>query len=448
MKFRSCMLAATACLLVAPAASAEVSLGEVKGWEAFTTGRVNAFFTYITGDGSPIDAMGQPNTIKGGGLETTKDRIQAKDAAGMAIPGDQGSVSKMRLVSGYVPNVLTIGVRNNVAPDLKLKGVASIWGTIETKGQRKYELVQANFNEAYLDLSGSWGAVRAGKTLTLFSRGSYDLHYNYGYRYGVGNQFTLGPEAGQSYGMVGFGFPVATYSAGIYYSTPSLAGLTVALGLFDATQYDVTYDRTNTPRPELELAYDLDASGVKAHIFANGGFQKLYKQNNDKDSATLWGVALGASLEFGPIQVGGNYYTGKGVGLTHAFAQPPGHTGVLVGPAVMLNPITMAAVTPDELRSFDGFGALAGYATEVFDVRLGFGQSRAHQLEIDKVMPSPALIKTQTAISVGAVFHANKHLHPSIDYLRGMYRWYTAPAPTGEPKQDVNFINVGATIDW
>jgi hypothetical protein len=274
----------------------------------------------------------------------------------------------------------------------------------------------------------------------LFSRGSYELHYNYGYRYGVGAQFSLGPEAGQSYGMVGFGLPVATHSAGVYYSTPSLAGLSVSLGLFDATQYDVTYNRTNTPRPEAELAYEFATEGFKAKVFGNGAFQKLYKQQNDKDSATLWGVSGGAGLELGPIQVGGNYFLGKGVGLTHAFAQTQGQVPHLVGPNV--HPITMAPIVPEQLRKFDGFAALAQYATGVFDIRAGFGQSRAHQLDVDKAVPTPALIKTQTAISAGFVFHVNESLHPSIDYLRGMYRWY------GGPKQDVNFINLGATIDW
>ncbi len=446
MKFASCVLAAGSYLLATAPASAEVTLGEVKGWEAFTTGRVNGFLTYAAGDGSPIDAMGAPNTVAGGGLPTTKDRVQAKDAMGMAIPSDQGSVSKWRLASGFIPNVLTLGVRNKMTEDLKLTAVTSLWGTIETRGQRKYELIQANFNEAYLDMSGSWGAVRAGKTLSLVSRGSFQLHYDYGYRYGVGAQFTLGPDPAQSYGLVGFGMPVATYSAGIYYTTPNLAGLKVNLGVFDATHYDTVWERTNTPRPEAELTYDFATPNFKTNVFLNGGFQKLYKQNNDKDSATLWGMAAGARLEFGPIHVGGNYFMGKGIGLTHAFAQASGHIGTLVGPKVTVNPITMAEVTSEELRQFDGFAALVQYGGKLFDVNLAFGQSRVHQLDIDKAQlalaPGPALIKTQTAIGAGFVFHATENLHLDIDYLRAMYRWYSTA------KQDVNFLNLGATIDW
>ena len=94
-----------------------------------------------------------------------------------------------------------------------------------------------------------------------------------------------------------------------------------------------------------------------------------------------------------------------------------------------------------ELRMFDGSSAFAQYATGIFDINLMFGQSRAHQLDIDKLLPNK-LIKTQTGIGAAFVFHANENLHLNIDYLRAMFRWYK------NEKQDVNFINAGATIDW
>jgi len=62
-------------------------------------------------------------------------------------------------------------------------------------------------------------------------------------------------------------------------------------------------------------------------------------------------------------------------------------------------------------------------------------------LEIDRRLPD-SLIKTQTGVSVGFVWHATKNLHLDVDYLRAMFRWYRGD------EQDLNFFNVGATIDW
>ena len=113
-----------------------------------------------------------------------------------------------------------------------------------------------------------------------------------------------------------------------------------------------------------------------------------------------------------------------------------------VGPANNVDPVTMAEVGDvDELRTFDGYSVFVQYAPGAFDINLAFGQSRAHLLDIDKLL-TDSLIKTQTGISAGFVYHASKNLHLDFDYMRAMFRWYLGD------KQDVNFFNAGATIDW
>jgi hypothetical protein len=51
-------------------------------------------------------------------------------------------------------------------------------------------------------------------------------------------------------------------------------------------------------------------------------------------------------------------------------------------------------------------------------------------------------IKTQTGIAAGIVYHVNESLHLDLDYLRAQFRWY------GTAKQDLNYINTGATLTW
>jgi hypothetical protein len=446
MKSLSCVVAAAGCFLFASHASAEVKLGEVGGWEVFTTGRVNAFLVYIAGDANPVAPVDNPmvSYIAGGGLQAGTDLIPELDANEMPIPGEAGKIGKWRALSGFIPNILSIGARSKVTDDLNIKGVTSIWAPIETFGQRKTYTAFANFNEAYLMLDGSWGSVTGGRTLSLFSRGSYELNYLYGYRYGVGAQLDL-VEPGSSAGLIGFGIPAASYNAGIYYTTPSLGGLALALGLFDPARFQQTWDRSETPRAEFELTYDLNNPGFATHVFVNGAYQKIYKANNAKDSDTLSGIAGGLRLEFGSVHLGASVHTGKGVGLGYVFAfdQGLGNVATAAGPAdLMLPDGSPSPNKPNELRTFDGFAVMAQYAAGTFDINLAFGQSRAHQLDIDKTKPLSALIKSQTGVGAGFVYHATENLHVSIDYLRAMYRWYAV----GE--QDVNFINAGATIDW
>jgi hypothetical protein len=381
------------------------------------------------------------NIIPGGGLPTLADRIPEVDANGDPIPGEAGTISKWRIHSGYFPNIFGFGLRSQVAEELKLTGYVALWGTIETAGMRKYFPVQADFREAYLVAGGSWGSVTAGRMMSLYSRGITEIDQLYGHGYGVGYTASLG-DTGPSFGMIGFGVLAAAYNPGLYYTTPSLGGLAINFGVFDSVLLGTAWSRTDTPRPEAEITYDFESEAFLTHLFVNGGFQKLYKENNAREAETMWGVGGGLRLEFGPFHLGGGGHYGRGLGMWRAFDGEGTLGSTNVGPTNNIDPVTMQELGhPNELRTFDGFSAFGQYSHEKFDINLAFGQSRAHLLAIDKVL-TDSLIKTQTGISAGFVFHVSKNLHLDVDYLRAMFRWYQGD------KQDVNFINAGGTIDW
>jgi hypothetical protein len=245
--------------------------------------------------------------------------------------------------------------------------------------------------------------------------------------------------------MIGFGVLAATHNAGIYYTTPDLAGLKLNAGVFDAATF-TRWDRTEFPRLETELTYDLKLPSLLTHVFVNGAHQKLYKSNNATEDETMWGLGGGLRLEVGPIHFGGGGHYGRGLGMFRAMDGDAALGDTNVGPNDNIDPTTMAPVgRRSELRTFDGFSAFLRYAHPKFDVNAAFGQSRAHLLDMDKVvrpMAETSLIKTQTGISVGFVYHVSENLHIDVDYMRAMFRWYK-----GE-KQDVNFFNAGATINW
>jgi len=163
--------ALTATLAWSGASSAEVTILKTDDWEIYTQGRVNAFFSYGVGDGLPIQ---KPNEFipAGGGIDPGNDAIPRVDANGDPIVGVQGRFRSMRVRSGFVPNVLGMGLRHPIGAGTTLNLYLAIWATIETESQRKTAPVIADAREGFLKVDGPWGTFTAGRFLSLFSRGA------------------------------------------------------------------------------------------------------------------------------------------------------------------------------------------------------------------------------------------------------------------------------------
>jgi hypothetical protein len=410
------------CLLQAREAAAEITLVKSAPWEVYTAGRVNVFWGYAIGDARPA------GNLKGGGVDSSLDRIPDEDpVTGEPDSNSQGTIRKMRVRSGFVPNVLSVGVRRKMG-ESTLRAQLSLWGTLETVGQRKFANVQADFREGFLEVAGNWGTFTGGRFGSLFSRGVTTTDFLYGHGYGVGfwggsGTYSPGPTAG----LIGFGVLANSFSPGLMYTTPSLGGFKAAVGIFDPVNLAGSWEVTRTARPEAELTYDLGAadSFFKLHVYLNGAYQKVYSGPNDE---TVRGFGGGFRTEIGNLHLGAGGHYGKGLGLYYALegseADTPG--------------------SGKPFRTADGYSVFAQYVLGQFDLNAAFGQSRIHLLD-DDLLPENVdthPIKTQTGISAGIVYHVNESLHLDLDYLRGMFRWY------GDAKQDVNYINAGVTLTW
>jgi len=414
------------CLLITRPAAAEVTLVKSDPWEVYTGGRVNAFYGWAFGDGKP---EGQ---LRGGGVDTTTDKIPKIDpATGLPDPMDPGTVSKMRFHSGFVPNVLSMGVRRKLGADTTLKAQFSIWGTLETAGQRKFMAVTADFREGFFEAQGPWGTFTAGRFGSLFSRGITETNYLYLHAYGVGfwgggGTYNPGPTAG----LIGFGVLANSFSPGMMYTTPNMGGFSAALGIFDPVNMPGSWESTRTPRPEAELMYDIGSGNdpFKLHVYVNGAVQKVYNLGQTKDF-TIRGIAGGFRAEFGGLHIGAGGHHGKGLGLYYALEGSEADT--LGG--------------GEPFRTADGFSVFAQYSLPQIDLNAGFGQSRIHLLPQDS-LPANAMvhpIKTQTGIAAAVVYHVNESLHIDLDFLRGMFSWYT-----GGGEQNINYLNAGVTLTW
>ena len=426
-------------------AAAEVTLVKPEngkdGFEVYTSGRVGAFISWAKGDNMPVaprTADGPAyNYIDAGGTGVTdtdgiSDPIYGPD--GTTVVGHtQGTVDSMRVRSGFVGNTLGLGVRRKLNDWAKVNAFTSIWSIVESPARRKYFPNYADVREGWLKIEGPWGSFLAGKALTLYNRGATEANFLYLHGYGLGYPASIS-GSGPAAGMIGFGILASTFSGGLVYTTPSLAGLQLAAGVYDPASLPGTrLERTGWARPEAELTFDQPLSTFgKIHVYVNGTIQNLYvKQDTDSFKGTAKGIGAGARLELGPVHLAGGMHAGKGLGLTFALEQSPS---------------TLDA--DSNFRSSSGFYGMGQVVVSKFDFNVGVGQTRLQPLASDlsaapgAVLPAFSLIRTQTGYAGAVVFHAASWLHFDVDVMHADFRW------TLKDKQLINFYNAGTTMTW
>jgi hypothetical protein len=449
-------------------AAAEVTIAKGDTWDAYVAGRAGAFLSYAFGQGYPVPKQPGSTLQNGSGVdpEPTRDTIYEYDAMGAPIKTQQGKLSKMRVRSGYYPNVITVGARKNFGPDLKLTAQLSVWGTVESddvltagdsestpaNGTRDNG-VSADFREGFLRLEGRWGQVDGGRYVTFAGRGLTEIDVLYAHGYGVGfplvrRDITLPLTGDLSFpgpttGMNGFGVVGATHAPGVSYLSPSLSGLRLGLGIFEAAKYtSAGWSLTSTVRPEGQVTYDIATSSVKAHVFVDGGFQTL-KQGGGLESESLWGATFGGRLEVGPVRVGAGGFYGKGIGLSYAFDENESLSSPSTMQALTMPDGSVTMVRSNKIRNQRGFMGVVQLVLGPVDLHGAFGQTVLLLLPEDKAAAATlSVIKSQTGISAGAVYHLNESLHLDVDFMNAGYRWY------GGETQAVNVVNAGATVTF
>jgi hypothetical protein len=453
-----CFVAIAGCTAVARTASAEIPILQSDTWEVYVAGRVGTFFSYGFGDGYPVPLVPMGKIVPGGGVEdgTDKRDLQAvvDPATGMSYLTQQGKLGSMRVRSGFLPNILTLGMRKKLGNDTTLKAQLSMWGTIESgpnlSGQTgggqtpraggRSGLLRADFREGYLEVEAPWGIVTGGRFVSLFNRGMREMALLYGHGYGVGfpsadvSDYVTGSlsEPGPSGGMLGFGALAATHASGVTYGTPSFAGLRINAGIFEGVLLQgAGWSTTRMPRPEAEVTYDYASPSFKTHLFANGGYQKLYISDSP-ESETMYGAGYGGRFEVGPVHLGVGGHYGKGAGLYYTFD----------GSATLSS---SAMVPPDQqknpLRTMSGVVAFLQLVAGQFDINLAAGQTQVKRVPADNNF-TDSVIKTQRAISAGVVYHMSENFHLDIDFMNTAFEW------SGGEKQKVNFINAGVTMTF
>lgn len=440
--------------LVASSAAADVTLAETDGWTISTNGRVNAFVSHVWGDNRPA------------GLESL-NWVGFNEATDAAEATPENDIRKTRIRSGYVPSNFALMASKQLSPNLKVLARVEIGIQITTLSPSSVgDHTWMEPRDTYLDLSGGWGGLRAGRAFGLFGRGNLFMNYELGHAYGLGFPCSYTSIFGGACGHVGFGTIYPDHRAQITYSTPKLGNVVQAsVGVFDPrTVPTKAFVQTPLPRVEGEITADYHPRkgwGVKA--WTNGMWQSVsttaevtdpatMQPRKDTFSLTAYGVGAGVQGDFGPIQVGATGHMGQGMDGFSLFTFNP--VVVSLSPAQSYQ----AKFRPTKAYLVQA----AGHFTENAWLSLGFGQSLFDRVEGDApitTLDQPPLLRRQTGISGGLYYRVTQVVF-GLDYFRANWgfddRSITPPssAPPGtaygivQSKQTVQTINAGVTLEW
>ncbi len=434
---------------------AEVKLldGGESGWTVSTDGRVNAFVSHIWGD-NRAPGLESLNWV---GFNESTDEAQATP---------DNNLDRTRIRSGYVPSNFGLMASKQASKNLKVLARVEIGVQITTRDPSSVgDHTWMEPRDTYFDLSGNWGGLRAGRALGLFGRGNLFMNYELGHAYGLGFPCSYDQIFGGACGHVGFGTIYPDHRAQISYSTPKLGDVVqVTAGIFDPRTIPTKgFVQTRLPRVEGEATADYHWTkgwGVKAWV--NGLWQKVGTTGKVADpttmvvskqtfSLTALGVGGGLQGDLGPIQLGATGHSGKGMDGFLVFTFNPIFVGLAPKQAYL------AEFRPTKAFLLHAVGHIAdGW------VSVGYGKTMFDRVATDPPMvtlDAAPLLRSQTGISTGGYYRFGQVV-AGIDYFRADYgfdkRYITPPpgAPAGataavvQPKQVVNILNVGATVEW
>ncbi len=308
--------------LTAPA-GAVVVVGGDNGWEVSFDGNVNAFYTVGDYD-------------KGYVTEAT-DKTSS------------------RVHSGFLPAFFSFNVKSPTIDGMTGSARISFAPTIESANGNKTSYYAGSHptgtgiqgasidtREVVANLSGGFGEVSFGRTLSLFGRNAI---LNDMTLFGVG--FAPGADSFGSvtFGRVGHGYTYPDFAARFQYTTPVVNGFQIAFGVYDpATFSGVTaygpggsglgslLDENHTPRIESEMSYSTAFTGGNFKAWVDG----LWQDTNSSCSGstvTAGGIAAkcgdisthawgaGTKIGYMGFELVGYYHDSAGLGLTAQFNQ-------------------------------------------------------------------------------------------------------------------------------
>lgn len=284
-------IAALAGALSAPA-NAAIVLGGDNGWEVSYGGFINLFYTQ-----SDFEFNGGPNA-------------------------PNSSEDSSHLNEGLLPAFHTLTAKS---PEIGgLRGTAQVTFAPDSSSNKNGRLNKGgtfgtgdpiDMREVFFNVSGDFGTISAGRTLSLFQRQAILKDMTL---FGMGA--LAGPDGGGTgLGRIGFGYVYPDFRTRFTYKTPDINGFNLEVGIFDPQEpLGPNVAETDTPQFQAEATYTHGFEGGSFNVW----FGLLWQEMEIFDGVTAGGTGdvesfgynIGVDVKFGGFNVVGNYYDGEALG--------------------------------------------------------------------------------------------------------------------------------------
>ena len=271
---------------------------EPSGWSFSVDGNVNAFYVYSTGKNANL-------------------------AGGQAARTSTGDNS--RIQTGLLPSKFGFGVQGPASNGVQLRGYFGLYPQIQNSNTKTARGAQIDMREIYAAASGDFGEVLFGRTLSLFQRNAIVQDMTL---FGVGATADNTSNGGTTLGRIGFGYVYPDFNASFRYTTPSMSGTTLSVGLYDPSKIkagtangaaaELTADESDAPRIEGELNISLSQLSEGSNLAISGMYQEAQPtaQGAGGKEIEAKGIHVGGTLVGGPIAFTAHYYNGECLGIT------------------------------------------------------------------------------------------------------------------------------------
>jgi hypothetical protein len=338
---------------------------EVGGAAIKFSGSVNGFYVYD----SPQKAG--PNTAVAGGVAD--------------VGGNGVSSIRNGLLPGFLKVDITttqggwdVGAHFGMYPGINSANYGALGAN---NGGQPTALGTAgvDFRQTYLTVGRKgFGELKIGRDIGLFGSDA------------ILNDITLlasGSPGGNvapsntTLGRIGIGYIYTDFQPQITYTTPSLAGLQLAVGIFQPLESLTGPAQANSqPGFQAKVTYDTKIDGIGLHAWVSGITQKHDIVTGG--SYTGQGIDFGGKVSAGPVQLVGYYYTASGLGTT------------------VLN--DMDTDLYGNTRDSNGYYAQALVTLGKITIAGSYGASLLHYANADDALANPTLVDKNESV-VGQV---------------------------------------------
>lgn len=401
---RSCL--AGLALLAAPAASQALEI-QAGDWKFSLSGNVNVHYIYTScDDQAPGQVTGLVHACNVSG--DTEDGISTVSngllpAAFVFGASTEQNGWDLSATLGMYPGVST---NDGGSPNLQADGSNTALGT-----------TGLDVRQVFLSFGNqNVGTFTFGRNFGLFG---FDAIINDMTIPGVGvaGAAASANPANTTLGSIGLGYIYTDTLAQMNYTTPDLGGLKLTVGIFDPLE---PIGAPDAGGPEGEPGFHGKLAYTAGNLYFSAAFiHQKHEGATDAGDFKSTGFDVGGKGTFGPFELLGWFYSGKGMGTSVLFALPTDGSG--------------------EERDSDGFLAQATYKMGDTKFGLNYGESNLDEADGEN---SPTLISKNSKYTLG-VYHS---LTPNL-MLLAEYSDVESESQAGDDYASSNF-NVGAFLSF